>query len=548
MSNLSHRPPSGRSTPLWVIAAVAAIGLASPASAQSDEASNGSNGSNASLAPHELPQHLVKVLRTSNKAQTNRYIPKVYDFQNVNPYAVILFVRRVMEIEEGAWFSFATPEMTSGKLLVVFPEYQETYLDALMERLDRPNITSLHGTGRAVYEFKHRDALDPDLTAVIGLEGTPTVTILPDTQINHLFIEDAPSGLARVLQQIEAHDVPTPQVEFAVTVYEIDLTDDGQIGLDYISWKNGPGRNLFALGAFAEREKISTLNSNVGPNSSALLYNSGKGTYGLPGQSLESTGRNAAYLYEVPSAYFDFLVAKGCATIMTQSKIVALNRSAAILEVGDEILYYQEKHLPDARAGSRLQPLDPFGNLNQINNTAAPNEITDFFGVTVADHPDNRVLVPTTTARSLGTAFTGFYMEVRPTINQKGCTCDLFLSLVQLTGFDDDGTPVLASRSIDTLIKIPHDSREITIGGLTRTRRIDGTNKIPWLGDIPVLGGLFGGTTKIEHKTLVVTTLRARRVGADESNATDADEMTRRAAIGEITPKTLPNDPGFLQK
>ena len=44
-------------------------------------------------APDELPTHLIKVLRTSNKAQTNRYIPKVYTINNVNPYDVFRWIR-----------------------------------------------------------------------------------------------------------------------------------------------------------------------------------------------------------------------------------------------------------------------------------------------------------------------------------------------------------------------------------------------------------------------------------------------------------------------
>ncbi|MFH0945646.1 MAG: hypothetical protein V2A76_10650, partial [Planctomycetota bacterium] len=47
-----------------------------------------SDNANLNLSPDEIRTNLVKILRTSNKAQTNRYVPKVYNFQNVNPYAV----------------------------------------------------------------------------------------------------------------------------------------------------------------------------------------------------------------------------------------------------------------------------------------------------------------------------------------------------------------------------------------------------------------------------------------------------------------------------
>ncbi len=516
-----------------VVVLAAGIG-ATPADAQEG---------NASRAPTEVPHNLVKILRTSNKAQTNRYIPKVYEFRNVNPYAVVRFVRRVMEIEEGAWVSYAAPDLQSGKILVVFPEYQEPYLDDLMASLDRTGLTSWTETARRVHQLKHRNAAEVDFLSVAELEGTPNVRVLPDGQINAVFLEDTPSGMERLLVGIERLDQPTPQLEARVTVYEVDVSDDGQLGLDYVSWKNGPGRNLFALGAFAEKEKISTLS---GPN--ALLYSSGKGTAGLPGRELETTGRNAAYWYNVPSAYFDFLVAKGRATVLTRSKLAILNRSPAILEVGDEILYYQEKHNPDQRAGARLSPLDPYGDTNALVDTPNPNETTDALGVRIADYPDNRVVVPSLAERALGAAQTGFFMTITPTINQVGCTIDIVLSMVQLTGFSDDGAPVLASRDLDTLLKIPHDRREITIGGMVRQRRVDSANKMPWLGDIPVLGSLFGGESRLDQKTMVVVTLQTEVIDFGDTNLDDDDRRVERTARREENVATPANEPGFLSK
>jgi len=230
----------------------------------------------------EPPTSVVKVLRTSNKAQTNRYLPRVYEFEHVNPYAVIRYIRRTMEIEEGAWFSFANEDLSGGRLLVVCPEYQAEGLDQLVALIDREGLTSSNGTKRDIYRMRHREATDQDLIDVVALEGTPSNVIVPDTQINSWMIEDSPSGYARMTRAVaERYDQPSAQLEAHLTVYEVDLTNDGRIGLDYVAWKNGPGRNLFAVGAFAQREKISTLNGGPG----ALPYNSGKGTFGLPART-----------------------------------------------------------------------------------------------------------------------------------------------------------------------------------------------------------------------------------------------------------------------
>lgn len=486
------------------------------------------------IPPDELPQHLVKILRTSNKAQTNRYVPKVYDLQNVNPYAVIRFVRRVMEIEEGAWYSFASPDMKSGKLLVVCPEYQIAGLDQLISYIDRPNLNSYGDTLRVAYRIKNRDATDPGFQNVVALDGTPTIALTPDPQINAWLVEDAPSGIARLQEALAVHDNPIPNAEIEVTVYEVDVTDDGQIGLDYVSWKNGPGRNLFAIGAFAEKEKISTLGGGPG----ALVYNSGKGTFGLPSNEFESTGRNGAYLFDVPSAYFDFLAAQGCARVLTRSKLSALCGSVGLLEIAEDILFYQENQVPDARAGARLAPLDPFGDLDQPAGGQGLVQVTDY--------PDNRTVVPTTTSRSLGAVQTGFFLRFLPVINVEDVFVDLFLSFVDLTGFADDGTPVLASRVIDTRLHIPPNGQEITLGSMVRTRRIDSTNKIPWLGDIPVLGFLFGSDSYIDQKNLVVVTMRLRVAGTGTMD--EHQDFVKRVAEREAEIKALENNPGYLNK
>lgn len=488
------------------------------------------------LAPDDLPQHLVKILRTTNKAQTNRYVPRVYDFQHVNPYAVIRFVRRVMEIEEGAWYSFATPDMNSGKLLVVCPEYQIAGLDELMGIIDRPDLDSLADPDRICYRLRHRDANDLGAILVSAMEGTPNAVLIPDDQINGWFVEDSPSGLARIADAvINRYDVPTPQAEAIITVYEINASDDGQLGLDYVNWKNGPGRNLFAIGAFAEKEKISTL----GGGSNSLVYHSGKGTFGLPGREFESTGRNGAYLVDVPSAYFDFLSTRGQARVLTRSRLVALNGTTAALEIGEDILFYQENHAPDQRAGVRLAPLDPFGDLDPPAAAA---------GALVVDYPDNRTVVPATTARSLGAAAAGFFFRYTPTINQTGCFIDLFVSFVDHTGFADDGTPLLAARTVDSRFKIPHDGREISIGSQVRKRRIDSTNKMPWLGDIPVLGSLFGGESHLDQSSLVVVTFSIRKQEFPYANTTDADRFTQQVVDREADIAAPVTNPGFLQQ
>jgi len=519
----------------WAVGLGALLMLAPPVVAQHPTPADNSQ---LDAPPNEFPTNLVKILRTSNKAQTNRYVPRVYDFKNVNPYAVIRFVKRVMQIEESAWFSFATPEMDSGKLLVTVPEYQLPYLDDMMAELDRTDLTTSSGTKRAIIPLKHRDGLDPGVFNGLAAWGTPTVKIQTDVGINAMFLEDAPSAIEQMVRVLETEiDTPKEQLEAVIKVYEVDISDDGRLGLDYISWKNGPGRNAFAFGAYAQRERISSFD---GPSS--LNYNSGNGTAGLPGRKYNSSGANYAYFFDLPSAFFDFLVAKGKARIMTRSKVTALNRTTASLEIGEEIMYYAVQTQNDLRAGSRLRPLDPFGDLEPSINP--DNPINEELNAAVVDYPDNRTVTPLLTQRSLASVNTGFTFRMTPEIHYQDSQVALFMALVNITGWAADGTPVLANRSVDTVINIPRDGREITIGGMVSQRRIDGAQKIPLLGDIPVLGYLFGGESRMDQKNMVVVTLSTRVLGA-ESTWTPDDTELENMARGETEFRTPENNPGL---
>ncbi len=122
------------------------------------------------------------------------------------------------------------------------------------------------------------------------------------------------------------------------------------------------------------------------------------------------------------------------------------------------------------------------------------------------------------------------------------------MSIVNHTGYTDAGIPTVASRSLDQLFKIPLDGREITLGGMVRKRRVDSSNKMPWLGDIPVLGYLFGGESRLDQKTMVITTFAARVLDFGANNLTDEEAATQEYVDGQRDRSTMEAAPGFLNK
>jgi len=469
----------------WMAVLMAVLALAVPVRAAEPAAGQAKK----ELAPDELPTHLIKVLRTTNKAQTNRYVPKVYDVQNVNPYALLRWIRRTAQIEDGAFFFFGKPDkdgnVNSGKIVVTLPDYMLPGFDEMMKVIDTPGMTSTGGDLWFYFRPKYRNVTDAGFVNLIqSIRGLSTDAV-PDPEVNKLLVYTTTSKLDDVKRWLPEIDVPPPQVMVEVTVYEVAVDNGSKLGLDYVNWKNGPGRNLFAAGLFGEKEKVHSLD-----NASPLLDTGTGGTYGLPGHEFSTSGANFAWFLDVPSAFFDFLVVKGKARVMTSAKIAARNLIPASLSVGDTILYYQTLNGPAPTAGTRPEglPLDP-------TNTSTT-------------YPDNRAVVGTSATRTttLGGVKSGVSLAVTPTIGEKEMDLVVVTTVVSHTGFDSNGVPVCVSRTANTDIRA-RDGQEIVLGGMTRESFVQRADKIPILGSLPILGYLFGGEGNTQQRSQVVIVL-----------------------------------------
>ncbi|MCX7000121.1 MAG: hypothetical protein NT106_07485, partial [Candidatus Sumerlaeota bacterium] len=187
-------------------------------------------------------EHVVKVLRTTNKAQILKYVPRVYSFANVNPHEIVNYFTSALAAEEGGAYTFVAPDGASGKILVICPEFQIPYFDKMAKELDRSKLTSAPGSKYIYYRLKHRSAGDLDLLRVLYSYGgelpvTAPVSLQADWETNSLLLYDAPSGADNAEKVLkEMLDKPTPQVEFQDKIYEVQVNNDGTVGLDYTDW------------------------------------------------------------------------------------------------------------------------------------------------------------------------------------------------------------------------------------------------------------------------------------------------------------------------
>ncbi len=89
-------------------------------------------------------------------------------------------------------------------------------------------------------------------------------------------------------------------------------------------------------------------------------------------------------------------------------------------------------------------------------------------------------------------------------------------SVTEIIGFagKDDSYPIIKARDTETQI-LAANGETIVIGGLLEERKTDGVFKVPFLGDIPILGHLFRRDTKDTRTVDLLIFLKATVVDED---------------------------------
>jgi general secretion pathway protein D len=140
----------------------------------------------------------------------------------------------------------------------------------------------------------------------------------------------------------------------------------------------------------------------------------------------------------------------------------------------------------------------------------------------------------------------GLSLRVRPQISEGG---SVKMAIYQETSAIQDATNpaglITSKRSIDTNVLVD-DGQIIVLGGLIDDNMQDSVEKVPGLGDIPVVGNLFKYRTRSRVKTNLMVFLRPTVIRTNEQSvnvAGDRYSYIRNAEIDAQPEQTmvLPN-------
>jgi len=106
--------------------------------------------------------------------------------------------------------------------------------------------------------------------------------------------------------------------------------------------------------------------------------------------------------------------------------------------------------------------------------------------------------------------------------------------------------PTINTRTIETAVQV-QDGGLIVLGGLLQDSLNDGENKVPALGDVPVIGALFRHTSKSRSKTSLLVFIRPKTLRSAQDDATlSMDRYSYIQGLQKVTNERAKQENGPL--
>jgi general secretion pathway protein D len=297
-------------------------------------------------------------------------------------------------------------------------------------------------------------------TATYGINGTVgTATISVDPQTHSLVVIADAETMMQISNVLRNLDIPKPQVLIKVVFVEVRHDNSREIGLEG-GWVDNSGDTRSSagnvLGLSGLNGVVTNFNSLGQPLSTALAAGSG--------------GTGLGSIYQIVGNDFQATLR----AIARAGKVKVLSRPSVLARDGQlaRIVVGQQVPLPSGvsftEAGDTTVPIInvTYTDIGIILN------VTPFIG-------DNGLVE----------------MILQPQISAVSTTQSQPLSVEQGVS-----APYVDLRSADTVVVTP-TGQTVVIGGLIANDETSGESKVPFLGDIPLLGNLFKMKSKSNTKS-----------------------------------------------
>ena len=264
-------------------------------------------------------------------------ITKPYMLKNADPYAV----RSYLEAAVGAKSVNSSPAQVTavkfsdgaGAILVSAEEYRFADskdgkgIDGIVASLDRKGLTFMPDADAHIYfpRISRASNLRDMLLKVGSSELDPQFSVSPgaitvDAELNALVVKAPKWNWNEMRKMLAQYDRPIPEFKISYRVLEIYAENDDRIGVDFQSWKNNEGVDLFSAGTVTRR--------NWGTFFSSAIENNG-------------SNRTSYWNFNPKwnTRYLDFMTSIGKAKCLAQGELVVQNRKTSGIQVNTGFFY-----------------------------------------------------------------------------------------------------------------------------------------------------------------------------------------------------------------
>lgn len=309
--------------------------------------------------------------------------------------------------------------------------------------------------------------LEKAVSVMIG--NGPGRSVVASPQASVVTITASPDELRKVKKFLAtSHKRLQRQVILEAKLLEVTLSDGYQQGINWSNLTSSIGGTDIVV------DKLAASTTGVLPGMDAI------GT--LLGGQTNVTVSDGNF-----EAVLSFMDTQGDLNVLSSPRVTAANNQKAVIKVGRDEYYVTE-----------VSSVTGSGD----NSNASP-EVT---------------LTP---------FFSGISLDVTPQIDDKGnvmlhvhpSVIDVENEIKEINLGDVGGIlelPLAKSsiRESDSVIRAKSGD-VVVIGGLMKSQTVEQVSKVPFLGDVPVLGYLFRNVTQVTQKTELVILLKPTVVGVD---------------------------------
>ena len=402
-----------------------------------------------------------------------------------------------------ATVKFSADERTNSILLTGEPS-ERLKFSSIIKKLDRPVDSA--GNIHVVY-LRYADA--ENIAKILGSVGKEVVKAqsknvgskgaasgnslnIQADQVSNALVITAPMSVFRSLRSvIQQLDIPRAQVHIEAIIAEVSMDASNELGVQWII-DGTPKDNPALVTNFAgSTTPISSLASGAAAIADGLTLGLGR---------LDDPSLNFVALIRALAGDSD-------TNLLSTPSIVTLDNQEAEIVVGQNVPFVTGEYTASSSTGG-TSISNPFRTIDRKD--------------------------------------VGITLKVKPQINEgDSITMEIQQEVSNISGSSTGAVDLVTNkRSLNTTVQLA-DGELLVLGGLIDDVLVNTEQKVPGLGDIPVLGALFRAkkTTKKKRNLLVfirATIIRdpakARRLSERKYNFIRQEQLLKSEELGDLNP------------